>query len=53
MSNSASFLIAAADLDLIDTVDGIYRMDAGERVEQLVSVISAVRQSSYRTFGRN
>lgn len=53
VSNSASFLIAEADLDLIDTVDGIYTMDASERVEQLDKVISAVRQSAYRTFRRN
>lgn len=50
VSNSASFLFAESDLDLIDSVAEIYPLDPIQRVEQLDKVIASVRQSACRSF---
>ncbi|WP_321820805.1 MULTISPECIES: hypothetical protein [unclassified Burkholderia] len=52
ISNSASFLLAETDLDLIDSISQIYTMDPDKRIEQLDKVINAVRQSAYQTYRR-
>jgi len=52
VTNSASFLIAEADLVLMDSLSEIYSMDPHERVDQLDRVIGSVRQSAYQTYRR-
>jgi hypothetical protein len=52
MTNIDSFLIAEADLDLMDSVSEIYCMTPHERVDQLDRVIGSVRQSACQTYRR-